>query len=114
MQLHCNSSYAPDRFVGLTDGFLRLATHPRIFPEPTPLVLALAAWQAWSERPDSRLLVESAASDKCFQQLCRHRQAIGNAVYDLHLAALALADGAELWSFDGDFDSVAELRFKRV
>jgi toxin-antitoxin system PIN domain toxin len=96
------------------NGFLRLATHPRIFAQPTPPAMALAAWQAWSERPESRLLVESAASDRHFQRLCRQRQAIGNAVYDLHLAALALADDAELWSFDDDFEAVSELRFRQV
>jgi len=95
------------------NGFLRLVTDRRIFDAPTPTPVALAAWQTWVDRPDARLLLDSVAANTRFGDLCRARAQLGNAVYDLQLAALAMTDGVELWSFDDDFAAIPALRFRR-
>lgn len=96
------------------NGFLRLVTHPAVFAKPTPIDVALAAWQAWADRPESRNLIDNTGADRHFAHLCRDRRATGNAIYDLHLAALALADGSPLWSLDRNFAAIPDLRFRRI
>jgi len=55
----------------------------------------------------SEVLVDTPASWAAFTQLFRQHQANGNAVYDLHLAALAIAHGCSLLSSDQGFARVA-------
>ncbi len=85
------------------NGFLRLVTHPTIFTEPTPLELALATVTAWRHRPAFRNLHDTPQSWDRFTALCRTQHTRGNGVYDLHLAALAMANGAILVSSDVGF-----------
>lgn len=93
------------------NGFLRLVTHPQIFRDPTPLATALATIDTWRRRPRSECLADTAASWDVFARLCRQHQASGNAFYDLHLAALAIAHGYPLLSSDQGFARLAELRW---
>jgi predicted nucleic acid-binding protein len=70
-------------------GFLRLSTHPRVFPNP------LDAGQA-TDRVDAWLAHGTA----------------GNLTTDAHLASLAIAHGATLVSCDTDFGRFAKLHWK--
>ncbi|TVR11853.1 MAG: PIN domain-containing protein [Planctomycetota bacterium] len=91
------------------NGFVRLVTHERVFPNPTPLAVALATWESWIARPESRPLLDSADADRRWAELCASRGARGNEVYDLHLAALALSAGLPLCSLDQDFQRIPGL-----
>jgi toxin-antitoxin system PIN domain toxin len=91
-------------------GFLRLVTHPSVFAPPTPMPVALAAWDAWTGRPAAERLPDTSRSDTRFAELCRDLGAAGNAVYDLHLAALALVHDRELASLDAGFARIPGLR----
>lgn len=93
------------------NGFLRLVTHPKVFPDPTPLPTALAAVAAWRDRPRSAVLADTPTSWEAFARLCRQHQATGNALYDLHLAALAIAYDCALLSSDQGFARVSGLRW---
>ena len=93
------------------NGFLRLVTHPQVFANPTPLPVALAAVAAWRDRPRSEVLTDTPTSWDVFARLCRQHQATGNAMYDLHLAALAIAHDCALLSHDQGFSRIAGLRW---
>jgi uncharacterized protein len=96
----------------LRNGFLRLVTHVSVFRDPTPMAVALVTWQTWMERPASEWLPETPVTDALFADLCRQHQATGNAVYDLHLASLALAHDRALISSDIGFGRIAGLRWR--
>jgi toxin-antitoxin system PIN domain toxin len=83
--------------------FLRIATHPRVFPRPlTPEQAGdqvrewLAAPAAWVPSPGE------GYADVLTGLLARHR-VTGALVRDAALAALAIEHGTGLWSTDGDF-----------
>ena len=95
------------------NGFIRLATHPTIFAPPTPLSITLDTIREWRSRPDARVLHDTSASWDAYERLClAHRRATGNAVYDLHLAALAIAHRCVLVSSDLGFGQIDGLRWK--
>jgi uncharacterized protein len=94
------------------NGFLRLVTHPQVFADPTPMPVALAAVDAWQRRPMTIECGDTASSWLIFSRLCQQLQARGNAVYDLHLAALALSSGATLVSSDQGFARIDGLRWR--
>lgn len=91
------------------NGFVRLVTHSAIFTAPTPTDLALATVAAWRDRPRSEVLHDTGDSWTIYARLCRQHQAQGNAVYDLHLAALAISHGCTLISSDRGFARIAGL-----
>jgi hypothetical protein len=90
-------------------GFLRLATHPKVFERPLTVAEATACIRAWAERPNARLLYPGP---KHFELVCTLLGAAGtagNLVTDAQIAAFALEYGAEIHSADTDF-----ARFKGV
>jgi toxin-antitoxin system PIN domain toxin len=93
------------------NGFLRLVTHPQIFACPTPMAVALATVAGWRSRTRSEVLADTPASWAIFERLCQARQVEGNAVYDLHLAALAMAHDLVLLSSDQGFARIPGLRW---
>ena len=96
------------------NGFVRLVTHPRLFPQPTSTRLALAAWQAWIERPTARAVHDSEHAHTIFCQLCQDNAASGNRIYDWYLAALAISNHLPLWSTDDDFAGIPNLPFHQL
>lgn len=83
-------------------GFLRLVTHPKVFPDPTPLDLALAFLDALLESPGVRL---ASLGDEwpSLRQLCRTKSLCGNAIPDAWIAAAAKSSGLHLVTLDRDF-----------
>ena len=83
-------------------GFLRLATHPRVFVEPTPLAAAqefLGALLA----VEGVHLVALSGEWPLLEPLCREHQLVGNAISDGWIAAAVLARRECLVTFDRDF-----------
>lgn len=92
-------------------GFVRIVTHPSIFSPPSRIDRALDFVDALLEA-DVTLPVEPGTSyPRMFTDLCLVTHAAGNAVPDVHIAALAIESGAELASHDRGFARFPGLRW---
>ena len=92
-------------------GFLRIATHPRIFHPPTPIASALAFTNAFRGEPNALAITPGPRHWEIFQRLCRDGGARGNLVPDAWLAALAIESGCEFITTDRDFARFPGLRW---
>lgn len=83
-------------------GFLRLATHPRVFVQPTPMADALRFIDALLAAPG---VVQAALGEEwpALRALCADHALAANDVSDAWLAAAVIQQGEHLVSFDGDF-----------
>ena len=93
--------------------FLRIVTHPSIYPSPLRPDQALDVMAAWLDRPN----VVSAETGKRHVEALREMIAAtgrgGNLVNDAHLAALAVEHGASVVTFDDDFGRSPGVRWSR-
>jgi toxin-antitoxin system PIN domain toxin len=99
--------------VYLTDlvelAFVRLATHPAIFPRPLTPEQACAALAAWHESPT----VVRTPGD--MRRACAYLGATGtagNLVNDAYLAAIAAERDLEIVTFDRDFARFPDARVR--
>lgn len=83
--------------------FLRVATHPAIFPRPLTPKQATDAAARWLDSPPALALEPSRRHLPLLRGLLARSGTVGNLVTDAHLAALALEHGATVISFDRDF-----------
>jgi uncharacterized protein len=84
-------------------GFLRIATHPTIFPSPASPEQAMAAIAALLERPTVRTETEGAGFWETYRATAGN-DTRGNHVPDSHLAALMRQHGvAVIYTRDRDF-----------
>jgi hypothetical protein len=108
---------AGDEAYGMSDlvlsAFLRIVTHPRIYPDPTPLEEALAFVDD-VRTPFHRVTVAPGVRHwDIFVGLCQSVGARGGLVPDAYLAALAIESGSEWITNDGDFARFPGLRWRR-
>lgn len=96
----------------VSSGFVRIVTNRRIFPEPTPLADALAFCQALHDRPQAVAVRPGPAHWAIFADLCTQTNATGKLVADAYHAAIALENGCEWISADGDFARFPGLRWR--
>ncbi|MGD9616639.1 MAG: TA system VapC family ribonuclease toxin [Alphaproteobacteria bacterium] len=91
--------------------FVAIATHPRIYKPPTPLLQALDQVDAWFESPTLMLLAESPMHWTTLRTLLEAGRIAGPQVHDARIAALCRQHGVhELWSLDRDFSRFASLK----
>lgn len=83
--------------------FLRIATHPRVFPSPLTAAAAVEQVQEWLAAPSSWVPVPTPRHHEIFLELLRDLRITGALISDAHLAALALEHGVAIWSSDTDF-----------
>lgn len=84
-------------------GFLRIVTHPTIFPDPTPPEQAMAAIAAMLERPNVRAPSEGDGFWELYRSTAGGHTR-GNHVPDAHLVALMRQHGvATIYTRDRDF-----------
>jgi uncharacterized protein len=105
-----------DKDVGLSWlvilGFIRLATHPRIFPEPLLLADAISMIDAWLERPNVKIVQVTAQHWNIMQNML-HAVGHGAALtMDAHLACLAIEHDAEIATADEDFSHFPGLKWR--
>jgi hypothetical protein len=83
--------------------FLRLATHPRIFKEPTPVRAAVTFINALLDVPG---VFQPALSEEWpeFQELCLKWKLGANDIPDAWLAAAVMRQSEHLVSFDAGFN----------
>lgn len=83
--------------------FLRLSTHPSVFPAPLQPGQAVEVVGSWLAAPPAIALEPTARHLAVLQGLLGQTGVGGNLVSDAHLAALALEHGAAVITFDRDF-----------
>lgn len=92
--------------------FLRISTHPGIYPHPLTAEQAVDVVAAWTQRPN---VVTSTPSTRHAESLGRLLEATGvggNLVNDAHIAALAIAHAATVVTFDSDFGRFPGVRWE--
>lgn len=102
--------------MGVSDlvlsGFVRIATHPRIFSPPAPAEQALAFATALRRQPTAVPVAPGPRHWEIFERLCLGAGARGNLVSDAYLAALAIESGSEWITTDRDFSRFPGLRWR--
>lgn len=83
--------------------FLRLSTHPAVFPRPLSAGRAVSILETWLEGPPAVTIEPTRRHLALMSGLLQRAGTAGNLVADAHLAALALEHGATIVSFDRDF-----------
>lgn len=90
--------------------FLRVGTRPGVFPKPLSPRQALGVVEEWLSQPVAIELSPTARHFAVLRGLIEQAGTAGNLTTDAHLAALAIEHGAELVSFDRDFQRFQGLR----
>ncbi len=93
-------------------GFLRVATHTRIFSPPSPIDRALGFAAVLRGEPNAVIVSPGARHWDIFERLCIEVGARGNIVPDAYLAALAIESGSEFITTDRDFSRFPGLRWR--
>jgi toxin-antitoxin system PIN domain toxin len=100
------------RFAWLTLwAFLRISTNPRAFERPLLTAEACAAVSGWLSQPTAGVLEPGERYWDILRVLMEESQVTGPLVMDAALAALAIENGATLYSTDHDFSRFANLRW---
>ncbi len=84
-------------------GFIRIVTNPRIYPNPTPLAVALAALEQLADHPRCRIASPGGSHLGTFIRLCRESGVVGKHVADAQHAAVAIGAGCTWVTCDADF-----------
>ena len=91
--------------------FLCIATHSKIFKQPTPTAQAFEQVRAWMEAPNLRLLAEGDGYAEVLAPLLAKGHLKGPQIHDARIAALCLYHSVTvLWSADRDFNRFPSLR----
>jgi uncharacterized protein len=90
--------------------FLRISTHPSIFPNPLSPDTACDIVEAWLTQPTATVVEPTARHLGVLRGLLSATGSAGNLVNDAHLAALAIEHGADITSYDTDFQRFDGLR----
>ena len=92
-------------------GFVRVATHPRVFDPPASTEEAFGFARAVREAPNAVRVAPGPRHWDLFERMCLDGAARGNLVSDAYLAALAVESGCELITTDRDFARFPGLRW---
>ncbi|HKF77835.1 MAG TPA: type II toxin-antitoxin system VapC family toxin [Candidatus Dormibacteraeota bacterium] len=93
--------------------FLRLSSHPRVFPVPTPAAEAFEFIAALRAQPGHIPVEPGDQHLDCLRRVCAGGEASADLLPDAVLAALAVEHGGEVVSFDRDFARFPRLRWSR-
>ncbi len=92
--------------------FIRIATNPRAYKQPSSLEDALIFANQIRTGPAASILQPGDQHWTIFTDLCEQTQARGNLITDAYLAALAIEYDCEMISTDRDFDKFPGLRWR--
>jgi toxin-antitoxin system PIN domain toxin len=93
-------------------GFLRIATHPRVFDPPSRLEEALAFANQVRQQPNAVVFEAGARHWSIFSRLCQEANAKGNLIPDAYLAALAIENGCQWITTDRDYSRFPDLQWR--
>lgn len=92
--------------------FLRLTTRPSLFPRPLTLDEAAGVVEGWLDAPPAVVVDPTERHLSLLRGLLGGVGTAANLVNDAHLATLALEHGAEIVSFDRDFERFEGVRWR--
>ncbi|HWP62446.1 MAG TPA: TA system VapC family ribonuclease toxin [Candidatus Binatia bacterium] len=92
--------------------FLRLSTHPAVFPRPLEVRDAVDTIRDWLAQPPAVVVGPSGRHLEVLAGLLAETGTAASLVNDAHLAALAVEHDAVLVSFDADFVRFRGLRWE--
>ena len=98
---------------GVVLAFLRLSTRPALFPRPLGIAQAAGTVELWLQRPPALVVHPTGRHLGLLRGLLEPVGTAANLVNDAHLAALALEHGAEIVSFDRDFQRFEGVRWRQ-
>ena len=105
-----------DQPVGLTwvvvNAFLRLTTKPGLFERPLTIDDAWGLVNEWRNHPNVRVVQEAEEHARLWAELLRNTGTGGDLTTDAWIAAIALAHGASILTFDSDFARFAGVRWE--
>jgi toxin-antitoxin system PIN domain toxin len=84
-------------------GFIRIATHRKVFVPPSTMTQALNFVTTIRSRSNCVPVNPGERHWELFQRFCFLPDVKGGLVADAYLAALAVEHGCEFATFDGDF-----------
>ena len=93
-------------------GFVRIATHPRVFLEPMSVAEAAGHVRSWLARRHVRLHEMLAEDVERALRLLEAAGTAGNLTTDAQIAAVALRLDAEVHTADLDFGRFPKVRFR--
>jgi toxin-antitoxin system PIN domain toxin len=93
-------------------GFLRIATSHHVLPRPISIEEALDVVDGWLAQEPVIALNPGEEHWRVFRDLIAGAGSAGNLTTDAHLAAMAIENGAELYSTDSDFARFPALRWR--
>jgi toxin-antitoxin system PIN domain toxin len=94
-------------------GYLRIATHPAIFPRPLPVEIATANVEQLLQLPHARIAGEADGFWDVYLATTSGMVVSGNLVPDAHLASLMRQSGVgSLWTHDRDFRKFDGIRVR--
>jgi toxin-antitoxin system PIN domain toxin len=93
--------------------FVRLSTHPSVFPAPLEVSRSAGVLDGWLAQPAAVVIDPTMRHLEILRGLLDAAGTAGNLVNDAHLAALAVEHGAEIVTFDRDFGRFPGLRWRR-
>ena len=91
---------------------LRLTTNPAVFEPALEPGVALDLIDGWLEQPVSTIIDPAERHAAILRELVSASGAAGNLTSDAHLAAIAIAHGATLATFDADFHRFGGLKLE--
>ncbi|WP_203336662.1 TA system VapC family ribonuclease toxin [Nocardioides limicola] len=94
-------------------GFVRIATHPRVFATPLTGDQAMGVVEQLLAAPTAHVVHPGSTHATRMRELLRRAGSGGNLTTDAHLAALALEHKGTIVTFDSDFDRFAGVRWER-
>jgi toxin-antitoxin system PIN domain toxin len=92
--------------------FLRLTTRPGLFRNPLRIGTAFDVIESWMEQPSVSIIDPGPRHRAILRGLLSPIGTGGNLTSDAHLAALALEHGAELYSYDHDFQRFPGVKWR--
>lgn len=90
---------------------IRIATHPRVFRNPSGLAETIRFCNVLLDQPHCQIIRPGPRHWPIFTQLCETAGARGNLVPDAWFAALAIESGCEWCTADRDYTRFAGLRW---
>ena len=84
-------------------GVIRVATHPRVFSQPSGLDEVIRFCELLMDEPHCVLIGPGQQHWSIFSRLCKEADARGNLASDAWFAALAIESGCEWITLDRDY-----------
>lgn len=93
-------------------GVIRVATHPRVFANPSRIGETVQFCNILLEQPHCAVIQPGQQHWSIFCRLCQEADARGNLVPDAWFAALAIETGCEWITLDRDYARFTGLRWR--